>query len=99
MRDMRPSELVASQRERILAFATRRGAGNIRVFGSVARGEDREGSDLDLLVDVPPGTSLFEIVDLELAIRDLLGIEVDLCLEDELDPRLKPRILAEARPI
>ena len=96
---MRPSEIIAARRDRVLAIAARRGAGNVRVFGSVARGEDREGSDVDLLIDVAPGTSLFEVVGLEQDIRDALGIDVDLCLEDELHPRLKARILAEARPL
>ena len=96
---MRPSEVIAAHRDRILALAAQRGARNVRVFGSVARGEDREGSDVDLLVDVAPGTSLFEVVGLELDIRDELGVAVDLCLEDELHPRLKARILSEARPL
>lgn len=71
----------------------------MRVFGSVARGLDREGSDLDLLVDVPEGTSLLHIVGLQLEIQDALGVKVDLCTERELHPELKARILAEARPL
>ena len=67
------------------------------VFGSVACGLDHEGSDLDLLVDVPAGTSLLHIVGLQLEIEDALGVKVDLCTERELHPDLKARILAEAR--
>ena len=96
---MRPSLALASQREHILALAAARGASKVRVFGSVASGMDHEGSDLDLLVDVPPGTSLLQIVGLKLDIEDALGFKVDLCTERELHPDLKPRILAQARPL
>ena len=71
----------------------------MRVFGSVARGVDREGSDIDLLVDLPTGTSLLHIVGLQLDIEDALGVRVDLCTEPELHPDLRERILAEARPL
>jgi len=96
---MLPSQALAAQRSHILALAAARGARSVRVFGSVARGLDREGSDLDLLVDVPLGTSLLEIVGLQLDIEDALGFKVDLCTERELHPELKARILAEARPL
>jgi predicted nucleotidyltransferase len=96
---MRPSEILATQRDRILAIAADNGAGQVRVFGSVLRGQDHAGSDLDLLVDLPAGTSLLRIVGLQLALQDALGIKVDLCTERELDPVLKDRILAEARPL
>lgn len=96
---MRPSQALAAQRERILGIAAACGASNVRVFGSVLKGEDREGSDLDLLVELPPGTSLVRVVGLQLDIEDALGIKVDLCTERELHPALKERILAEARPL
>lgn len=96
---MRPSEALATQRERILAIARASGASNVRVFGSALRGADRPDSDLDLLVDVPPGTSLLRIVGMKLAMEDALGMRVDLCTERELHPQLKERILAEARPL
>ncbi len=96
---MRPSQALAAQREKVLAIATARGASNLRVFGSVAKGADREGSDLDLLVDIRPGISLFEYIGLQLDIQEALGVKVDLCTEDELHPKLKARILAEARPL
>lgn len=60
---------------------------------------DGEGSDLDLLVDLPAGTSLLQLVGLQLDIEDALGIKVDLCTERELHPQLRQRILAEARPL
>lgn len=94
---MLPSQALAAQRSHILALAAARGARSVRVFGSVARGLDHEGSDLDLLVDVPAGTSLLHIVGLQLEIEVALGVKVDLCTERELHPDLKARILAEAR--
>lgn len=96
---MRPSQALAEHRQRILALAARRGAGSVRVFGSTAKGVDREGSDLDLLVDLPPGTSLLQVVGLQLDLEDALGLKVDLCTERELHPELKERILAEALPL
>jgi len=96
---MLPSHALAAKRADILALAAARGVSRVRNFGSVARGEDREGSDVDLLVDVPAGTSLLHIVGLQLEIEDALGVKVDLCTERELHPALRSRILAEARPL
>lgn len=96
---MRPSQLLATHRSRLLSLAAAHGASRVRVFGSVARGSDREGSDLDLLVDLPTGTSLLTVVGLQQALSDELGIAVDLCTERELHPDLKHRILAEARAL
>ena len=96
---MRPSIALSSQRDRVLALAAARGAGRLRVFGSVARDTDHEGSDIDLLVDMPPGTSLLHLVGLQMEIEEALGVKVDLCTESELHPDLKARVLAEARAI
>lgn len=96
---MRPSDALAAQRQRVLDIAAARGARNVRVFGSVLSGLDREGSDLDLLVDLPAGTSLLRVIGLQHDIEDALGVKVDLCTERELHPALKERILAEARPL
>lgn len=96
---MRPSEALAIHRDRIIDIAAARGARSIRVFGSVAKGLDQEGSDLDLLVELPSGMSLVGIVGLQFEIEDALGVKVDLCTERELHPALKERILAEARPL
>ena len=96
---MRPSIALATQREHVIALAAARGAHRLRVFGSAALGSDHEGSDLDLLVDLPVGTSLLDIVGLQLDIEDALGIKVDLCTERELHPALRERILAEAREL
>lgn len=94
---MRPSLALASKREQVLALAAARGASRLRVFGSVARGQDHDGSDVDILIDVPLGTSLLQIVGLQLEIEDMLGVKVDLCTERELHPQLAPCILAEAQ--
>lgn len=96
---MRPSEALAAKREEVLAIAAAHGASNLRVFGSVAKGVDTEGSDLDLLVDIRPDISLFQYVGLQLDIAEALGVKVDLCTEDELHPKLKERILAEVRTL
>ena len=96
---MRLSIALGAKREEILALAAARGANALRVFGSVARGEDHEGSDIDLLVDMPMGTSLLQIVGLQHEIEDALGLRIDLCTERELHPTLRPRILAEARAL
>ena len=96
---MRPSEALAIRRDQVLGIAVARGARRVRVFGSVVKGLDQEGSDLDLLVDLPLGTSLLRIVGLQLDIEDALGVKVDLCTERELHPALKDQILAEARLI
>ncbi len=96
---MRPSEALAVHRNRLLEIAAARGARNVRVFGSVVQGLDTEGSDLDLLVDLVPGTSLLSIVGLQFDIADALGVKVDLCTERELHPNLKDRILAGSRPV
>ena len=96
---MRPSAALAAKRNQVLALAAARGARELRVFGSVARGEDHEGSDIDLLISIPLGTSLLQIVGLQQEIEDALGMRVDLCTERELHPTLRPRILAEARAL
>jgi predicted nucleotidyltransferase/DNA-binding XRE family transcriptional regulator len=92
-------ELLDRRRDDIVAVATRHHARNVRVFGSVARGEAREGSDLDLLVDMEPGTSLLEQVRLRREMSELLGIEVDVVSTGGLLDRDEGTILAEAIPL
>ena len=96
---MKPSEALAAHRDKLLAIAAGHGASNLRVFGSVAKGVDKEGSDIDLLVDLRQGTSLFGLVGLQLDMEEMLGVKVDLCTEGGLHPELKERILSEARPV
>lgn len=79
-----------------MAPAHARGVTSIRVFGSAARGTDREDSDLDLLITWPDDRSLLELVDLQMDPQDALGVRVDLATERELHPLLRERILAQA---
>ena len=71
-------ELVRQRREEILAAARRRGAHNVRLFGSLARGEAHAGSDVDFLVDFDPGRSLLDLSGLTLDLEELLGVRVDI---------------------
>lgn len=91
--------LLAEKRDEILRLAASRGARNVRVFGSVARGEAREESDVDLLVDIESGRSLLDVVGLWLDLQELLGRKVDLLTEGGVNRHLRARILAEARPL
>jgi predicted nucleotidyltransferase len=75
------------------------GASNLRVFGSVARGEDTPDSDVDLLVEVPSGTGLFALLSLEENLQRILHVEVDLATPDSLKPRVRAEVLAEAIPV
>ncbi len=97
--EMTIEQLLAHKREEILRLAVSRGAYNVRVFGSAARGETRDDSDIDLLVDVESGRSLLDIVGLWLDLQELLGRKVDLLTEGGISRHLRERILAEARPL
>jgi predicted nucleotidyltransferase len=96
---MKPSQALMSNVEAIRLLAARIGATNIRVFGSVLRGEDTQASDLDLLVDVPRGTTLPDLIELERQLRKRLGVDVDLLTPDDIHPRYRERVLREARPL
>lgn len=80
----------------MLAIAARRGASNVAVFGSVARGEAGEGSDLDILVDLEHGRSLLDLGGLLMDLRDALGCEVDVVTRAGLRARVRERVLSEA---
>ena len=96
---MKPSEALAVHRDKLLAIAAEHGASNLRVFGSVVKGIDKDGSDIDLLVDIRKGTSLFELVGMQQDFEETLGVKVDLLTEPELHPEIKERILSEACPV
>lgn len=91
--------LLQEKREEILRVAARHGARNVRVFGSVRRGEAREDSDLDLLVDFEPNRSLLDHSALVLDLEELLGRKVDVVTEAGLYWLLRRRILKEARAL
>ena len=92
-------ELLKARREEILRIAAKHGARNLRVFGSVARGEADEQSDIDLLVEMEPGRSLLDHAALWLELQELLGRKVDVVSERGIKPRIRDRVLAEAVPL
>lgn len=89
------SELRA-RRDEILVLARRRGVTRVRVFGSVARGDQDAGSDIDLLVDLEDGRSLFDLGGLLMDLREALGVDVDVATPTSLRPRVAERVLADA---
>lgn len=92
-------DLLQEKRDDILQVAAERGAYNIRVFGSVARGEAGSESDIDLLVDLEQNRSLFDLGGLLADLEDLLGCRVDVVTEEGLHWYIRDRVLAEARPL
>ncbi|MBI4754430.1 MAG: nucleotidyltransferase family protein [Betaproteobacteria bacterium] len=96
---MKPSEALECHRDAVLAIAARIGAANVRIFGSVLHGRDTEDSDVDLLVDVPRGTTLLDMARLQRAIEEQLGVPVDVLTAGDLPPRVRDRVLQEARPL
>lgn len=92
-------EILNEKREEILRIAERHGAHNVRVFGSVVRGESRPDSDLDVLVDLEPGRSLLDHAALQLELEELLGCKVDVVVERGLRKRIRERVLNEAVPL
>lgn len=90
-------DTIRAQRQAILALGQRFGARHIRVFGSVARGEDKPDSDVDFLVDFPRGYDLFsQRMPLAEQLSDLLGRRVDLVPEHELNRHIRDRVMREA---
>ncbi len=87
------------RRKAVIEAVGRRHARNVRVFGSVARGEDTATSDLDLLVDVDDGVSLLDLIGLERELCELLGVDVDVVPADTLKPRMRALVLSEAIPL
>ena len=96
---MRPSALFDAHRDSVRRIVAAHRAFNPRVFGSVARGEDTEESDLDLLVDTSPNTSLFDLAAIELELEALLGCKVQVTAAGSLKGALRERVLADAAPI
>jgi uncharacterized protein len=75
------------------------GGANVRVFGSVATGEDDDDSDIDLLIDLPPTVGLLKVAQLERLVSELVGVPVDIVPRDDLRPDFKERVLGEAVPL
>jgi len=93
------NEILTERRPEILRLAAKHGAYNVRVFGSVARGEAGPASDLDVLVDMEPGRSLFDLGGLLFDLQELLDCEVDVVTENGLRQRIRERVLREAVPL
>lgn len=96
---MKPSIALDANRTAVRAAAGRFRSTNIRVFGSVRHGLDRNDSDLDLLVDTLPGATLFDLGGLQMELEELLGVRVDVLTPDDLPPRFRERVLADAIPV
>lgn len=96
---MTATETLKRHRTDVLRLAAQYGATDIRVFGSVARGDADETSDIDLLVRMAPGRSVFDIGGLLMDLQDLLGRRVDIVTERGLRPRFRAQVLREAVPL
>lgn len=92
-------EHLERKRELLRGAVERHRARNLRVFGSVLRGNARAGSDVDLLVDPLPETTLFDLGGLQVELEALVGVPVDLVTPGDLPPAFRERVLQEARPL
>jgi uncharacterized protein len=96
---MKPSVALEANRTAVRQVTLRFKTANPRVFGSALRGDDQDGSDLDLLVDPLPGVTLFDLGGLQIELEDLLGVPVDLLTPGDLPAKFRERVLAEARAV
>ena len=92
-------ELLRLRKREILTVAQKYGAKNIRIFGSVARGQASSESDIDLLVELEPGRSIFDLGGLLYELTELLNVEVDVITEKGLRKRFREQVLREAVPL
>ncbi|WP_228151575.1 nucleotidyltransferase family protein [Pseudazoarcus pumilus] len=96
---MKPSKALALHRSEIRRIVESHRARNPRVFGSVLHDEDTESSDLDLLVDPTPDTTLFDIGAIRHELLGLLGVPVDVLTPDALPEKFRTQVIGEARPV
>ncbi|WP_038211502.1 nucleotidyltransferase family protein [Xenophilus azovorans] len=96
---MKPSEALASHRATIRRVVESHRARNARVFGSVLRGHDTDSSDLDILIDPTPETTLLDIGAIRHELAELLGVPVDVLTPNALPDTFRDSVLAEARPV
>jgi predicted nucleotidyltransferase len=89
-------ELVETHRDEIKAIVARHHGSSVAIFGSVARGDEQPGSDIDFLVELAPGTRPFEILAIGVELEQALGVRVDVGTPDSLRERLRREVLAEA---
>jgi len=90
------NETLKEKRDEILNIASRYGARNVRVFGSIARGKGRRDSDLDVLVELEPGRSLLDIIAIKQDLEDLLNTKVDVVTEAAVSPYIRGQVLRQA---
>ena len=96
---MKLSTLLDQNRTQVRALSHRFRVANPRVFGSVAKGLDQDGSDLDILVNALPGTTLFDLGGLQDELEALFGVHVDVLTPLDLPAKFRGQVLAEARPV
>jgi hypothetical protein len=96
---MKPSTVFEIKRDVIRAVVARHNASNARVFGSVVHGNDNEGSDLDILIDPTPKTSLMDVAKIQVELEALLGVKVDVLTPNALPEKFRLVVLAEALPV
>lgn len=96
---MKPSEALQANRAAIRSVVERHRACNPRVFGSVLHGIDLEGSDLDILVDPTPATTLMDVAAIQVELEKLLGVSVDVLTPKALPDRFRSQVLTEATPV
>jgi predicted nucleotidyltransferase len=95
-RFMRIDKALREKRDQILAIARQYGARNVRVFGSVAGGEGKRDSDLDVLLELEPGRSLLDIIAIKQDLEDLLNTKVDVVTEAAVSPYIRDQVLRQA---
>lgn len=96
---MKPSEALAAHRNEIREIVLAHRAANARVFGSVVHGSDTDESDLDILVDTTPDTTLFDLGAIRYKLRNLLGVQVDVLTPGALPDKFRHIVISEARPV
>ena len=96
---MKPSVVLETNRDAIRRVVEAHHARNARVFGSVLRGEDTDRSDLDILIDPTPETTLFDIGAIRHELGKLLGVSVDVLTPNALPDKIRAEVIAQARPV
>ncbi|MFZ4655189.1 MAG: nucleotidyltransferase family protein [Methylococcaceae bacterium] len=96
---MKPSQALDLNRAAIRQVVASHRAQNARVFGSVIHGQDTEGSDLDLLIDTTPETTLMDVAAIQLELQNLLGVSVDVLTPKALPETFRNRVMSEAVPV
>lgn len=96
---MKPSVALQANRDAIRSMVERHRARNARVFGSVLHGDDHEGSDLDILIDPTPETTMFDIGAIRHELLQMLGVKVDVLTPNALPDSFRAKVIAEAQPV